>query len=147
MALPDGEGIVKRINVRSTEIETFDSCIIIIPNLSLVTEPVRNWTYSDNMGRIVVSLTVETESDAELVQKLMLECARVHPRVLSAPLPAVYLADIGLNGLKFELKAFVPDIMDGSQIASDLRLSILRAFAENHIHIAQSNTVMQAEKS
>ena len=37
VALPVGEGLVKRINVRSTEIETFNSCTIIVPNTNLIT--------------------------------------------------------------------------------------------------------------
>ncbi|MFL5259217.1 MAG: DUF3772 domain-containing protein, partial [Hyphomicrobiales bacterium] len=44
-----GEGIVRRIKVRATEIETFDSCTIIVPNLSLVAEAVKNWTHHDTV--------------------------------------------------------------------------------------------------
>jgi small-conductance mechanosensitive channel len=146
VALPDGEGVVRRINVRSTEIETFDACTIIIPNLSLVTGPVRNWTHSDNIGRVVVSLTVEVGSDAELVQKLLVEAARSHPRVLTAPAASVLLTELGLNGLEFSLRVFVSDIMDGSQIASELRFAILRSFGENGVNISQPVGLFQAPK-
>lgn len=147
VALPEGEGVVRRINVRSTEIETFDACTIIIPNLSLVTAPVRNWTHSDNMGRVIISLTVESSSDADLVRKVLLEVARAHPKVLSTPTPTVLLTQLGLNGLEFDLRAFVADIMEGSLVASDLRFKILDAFAENGVNISQPIRLMQVPKS
>lgn len=137
VALPDGEGVVRRINVRSTEIETFDACTIIIPNLSLVTGPVRNWTHSDNVGRVAVNVTVETGSDPEVVRTLLLEAARSCSRVLTAPSASVLLTQIGLNGLDFSLRVFVADIMDGSDVASELRFMVLRSFAENGVNIAQ----------
>ncbi len=37
-----GEGIVKRINVRATEVETFDRSSIIIPNSNFINNPVVN---------------------------------------------------------------------------------------------------------
>lgn len=147
VSLPDGEGVVRRINVRSTEIETFDACTIIIPNLSLVTEPVRNWTHSDNIGRVTINLTVETGSDPQLVRKVLLEAARAHPKVLSAPVPSVLLTQLGLNGLEFALRVFVADIMNGSSVASDLRFQILETFAENGVNISQPATVIQMPKS
>ena len=147
VALPEGEGVVRRINVRSTEIETFDACTIIIPNLSLVTAPVRNWTHSDNMGRVIISLTVESSSDADLVRKVLIEVARSHPKVLTTPTPTVLLTQLGLNGLEFDLRAFVADIMEGSLVASDLRFKILDAFAENGVNISQPIRLMQVPKS
>ena len=147
VALPEGEGVVRRINVRSTEIETFDACTIIIPNLQLVTGPVRNWTHSDNMGRVIITLTVESSSDAELVRKLLVEVARSHPKVLTSPSPTVLLTQLGLNGLEFDLRAFVADILEGSQVASELRFGILRAFDENDVNISQPIRLLQVAKT
>ena len=146
VSLPAGEGVVRRINVRSTEIETFDSCSIILPNSALVTEPVRNWTHNDNMGRFMVAVTVNYNSDAEAVRALLVECARRHEKVLSQPEPFANLVRFGQSGLDFELKAHVADILEGSGVASDIRFDILRQFREKGITIAQPVGVMQSPK-
>ncbi|WP_395661830.1 DUF3772 domain-containing protein [Aestuariivirga sp.] len=146
VSLPAGEGVVRRINVRSTEIETFDSCSIILPNSALVTEPVRNWTHNDNMGRFMVAVTVDYSSDAEAVRALLVECARRHEKVLSQPEPFANLARFGQTGLDFELRAFVADILEGNGVASDIRFDILRQFREKGITIAHPVGVMQAPK-
>lgn len=147
VSLPEGEGVVRRINVRSTEIETFDACTIIIPNLALVTEPVRNWTHSDNMGRFVVKVMVATDSDAEQVRKVLLGVVRGHGKVLTHPLPSVLLTNLGPNGLEFDLRAFVADVFEGSNVASEIRYQILQVFREKGITIAQPVTLLQAAKA
>ncbi len=136
VALPAGEGIIKRINVRATEIETFDNCTIIVPNSVLVTGAVSNWTHDNSLGRFVVAVTVPHGSDETLTAKLLLEAARSHPKVLTHPAPQVQLVRFGNFGLDFEIKAFVADIFDGAQVASDIRFALLKAFAANEIKIA-----------
>ena len=147
VSLPTGEGVVRRINVRSTEIETFDSCSIILPNSLLVTEPVRNWTHNDNMGRFLVAVTVDYGSDAELVKKILLEAAREHEKVLTHPQPNVTLARFSQSGLDFELRAYVADILEGAGVASDLRFALLGLFAEKGISIAHPVALMQGPKA
>ena len=49
------QGFVRRINARSTEIETFDRATLIVPNSSLVTGIVKNWYHDDRVGRIVIA--------------------------------------------------------------------------------------------
>ena len=62
------QGFVRRINVRSTEIETFDRAQVIIPNSSLVTGVVTNLVRNDRTGRVVIPLTVAASADPENVR-------------------------------------------------------------------------------
>ncbi len=144
VVLDAGQGLVKRINVRSTEIETFESCSIIVPNLMLITGVVKNWTHGDTIGQFMVAVTVDLASDADLVRKLLLETARQHPKVMTFPEPGVTLARIAATGLDFELRGSVADIFDGGAVASDIRFSLLTQFREKAITIPQPLAVMQA---
>lgn len=146
VSLPEGEGIVRRINVRSTEIETFDSCSIILPNSALVTEPVKNWTHNDDMGRFSIDVVVDYDTDPEVMKKLLLETTRAHPKVLSHPTPSVLLTSFGKNGLEFVVRAFVADVLLGAQVASDIRFSLLSQFRDKGITIAQAVPVVQTGK-
>ena len=146
VSLPEGEGIVRRINVRSTEIETFDSCSIILPNSALVTEPVKNWTHNDDMGRFSIDVAVDYDTDPQVMKALLLETTKAHPKVLSHPAPTVLLTSFGKNGLEFVVRAFVADVLIGAQVASDIRFSLLSRFRDQGINIAQAVAVLQTPK-
>ena len=137
VSIPAGEGLVKKINVRATEIETFDGCSIIVPNSNLITEPVKNWTHSDTMGRFTVNVSVAYDSDAEKVKELLLQLTKAHPNVLTYPEPVVLLQNFGAYSLDFAIKGTVGDIFYGIFVASDIRYSILKAFSEKGIVIPQ----------
>ena len=143
VVLASGEGTVKRINVRTTEIETFDSCTIIVPNSNLIAEPVKNWTHGDTIGRFAVTVTVALDSKPEQVRDILMELTRAHPKVLTWPEPQVQLVRFNPLGLDFEIKAHVAHIYDGGIVASDLRFAILKAFAEKAITIPQPPTLIQ----
>ncbi len=141
VSIPAGEGLVKKINVRSTEIETFDGCSIIVPNSNLITESVKNWTHSDTMGRFTVNVSVAYDSDAEKVKELLLQLTKAHPSVLTYPEPVVTLQRFGTYSLDYEIKGTVSDIFYGVLVASDLRFAILKAFQEKGIVIPQPAVV------
>ena len=65
----DEQGYVKRINVRSTEIETFDRATMIVPNSNLISGVVKNWVSGDRVGRIRVAVPVNLEADPEKVAR------------------------------------------------------------------------------
>jgi len=136
-----GEGIVKRINVRSTEIETFDKCAIIVPNSSLISDVVSNWTHGDVMGRVRVPVGVSYGTDPRQVEKILLECARKHERMLAFPQSFVRFRGFGGSSLDFDLFGYVEDVNAAAETASDLRYEILRRFTEAGIEIpfAQSD--------
>ncbi len=97
------EGIVRRISVRSTEIETFDRANVIVPNSMLISDMVKNWTLHNSTGRVPVPVHVHVTSDPEKVRDILLEVARQHPQVLSNPAPVVLFEDFGA-----ELTGFHP---------------------------------------
>jgi potassium-dependent mechanosensitive channel len=130
-----GEGIVKKINVRSTEIETFDNCTIIVPNSLLITEAVRNWTHRDTLGRFLVTIGVDHSIDAEHITQVLRELVIGNSKVLRYPPPTVQLARFSPATIDFEIRGHVADVFEGPQVASDIRMAITKKFAELKIII------------
>lgn len=130
-----GEGTVKKINVRSTEIETFDRCKVIIPNSSFISDPVKNWSHGSSVGRIKINVGVGYASDPDQVRDILLKCANAHAEVVPSPAPRVVFMDFGASSLDFQLRVFLNDIGDCTIVASDLRFAIFNAFAEAGIEI------------
>ena len=150
-----GEGTVRRISVRSTEIETFDNATIILPNQTLITDPVINWTHRNKLGRIIISIGVGYSSDPHRVREILLECAKAHLGILAKPAPMVVFTDFGADALMFELRGWLSDIADGLMVKSDLRFAILAAlreegieipFAQRDIHIRSGLEALQPPK-
>ncbi|MFK4980281.1 mechanosensitive ion channel domain-containing protein, partial [Klebsiella pneumoniae] len=65
------EGIIKHINVRSTEIETFDLASVIIPNAELLSHALTNWTHKDRRGRVEIKISVHPDSDPDIVSAML----------------------------------------------------------------------------
>ncbi|MGF1639999.1 MAG: DUF3772 domain-containing protein [Rhodospirillales bacterium] len=129
------QGYVKRINVRATEITTFERASVILPNSELLSSAVMNWTHKDKMGRVEVRVGVAYGSDTAKVRELLLACAKAHPEVMSWPAPFVLFLNFGGSSLDFELRAFLRDVEKRLSVGSDLRFAIDAAFREAGIEI------------
>lgn len=122
------QGFVRRIDVRSTEIETFDRAQVIIPNSSLVTGVVKNLVRNDRTGRLVVPLTVSGSADPEKVREVLIGIAKAHELVLKIPAPQILFTGMSGAALTFELAAFVGDVETMFRVRSDLHFEIFRKF-------------------
>lgn len=130
-----GEGVVKKINVRSTEIETFDRCLVIVPNSSFISDPVQNWSHGSPVGRIKVNIGVGYDSDPRQVEEVLIKCATAHERVISSPAPRVMFMDFGASSLDFQVRVFIDDIGYVTAVSSDLRFAIFAALKDAGIEI------------
>lgn len=129
------QGIVKRINVRSTEIETFERQTVIVPNSNLISGVVKNWVRGDRSGRITVEVGVDYNSDPEVVRQILLDCAGDNPNVAKLPEPSVLFTAFADSSLNFELRCFVEDVQFLGSTRSDLRFEIFRRFKAANINI------------
>jgi small-conductance mechanosensitive channel len=136
----DTEGYVKAINIRSTQIQTFDKSDVIVPNSDLITAKVTNWMFRNSYGRITVAVGVSYDSDVEKVRNTLLNIANNHPLVMKtknkdASLPKVLFRGFGDSALDFELRCFIFDIDQRLNVISELNFSIFKAFREEGIEI------------
>jgi small-conductance mechanosensitive channel len=124
------QGYVRRINVRSTEIETLDRSQVIIPNSNLVTGVVKNLVRNDRTGRLVIPLAVSGAADPEKVRSVLLTIAKANPLVLNIPSPQVLLTGMSASALNFELCVFVGDVETMARANSDLHFAVFKSFKE-----------------
>jgi potassium efflux system protein len=126
---------VKELGLRATVVETLDHAEIVIPNSTLITSNVTNWTLGRRQVRIKVPIGVAYGSDVDKVIDIIIQCAHEHPRVLSQPKPLALFVAHGESSLDFELRAFVPDVGDRMSSISELNQAINGALDEAGIEI------------
>ena len=131
----DMEGIVKRIKVRSTEIETYQRASVIVPNAELLQGILLNLTHLDRTYRVEIPVGVGYTSDIDQVEALLLQCAKSHPRVLREPEPIVLLRNFGDNALEFELRIYLGELDDRIAVPSDIRKAVVSEFRNAGIEI------------
>ncbi len=127
------QGNVRRISVRSTEIETFDRASLIIPNSELIMGRVLNWTHRNLLGRTMLKITVDANADPERVLLILRACADAHPDVLQTPEPNVSFDNFSGNGLEFTLRVTLADVTRGGPVSTELRTAILKSLREARV--------------
>jgi potassium-dependent mechanosensitive channel len=135
LVIGDQQGIVRRISVRATEIETFDRASLIVPNSELIMGRVLNWTHRDALGSVNVKVGVGYDSDPDKVIGILKACAEAHPQVLRTPEPTAVLENFGDSALQFNLRVSLPDINKAGGVQSDLRIAIFKALRQAGIEI------------
>ena len=140
------EGYVRKISVRSTELETFDRAHVLIPNSYFVSEKVKNWTFRNNIRRISIPVGVAYGSDPRQVKAALLKVAADNADVLKTPEPAVTLDEFATASVNFTLYAFIADITKTGSIRTELAMAILTAFAEAGIAIPFGQTDLTIRK-
>jgi potassium-dependent mechanosensitive channel len=134
------EGLVRKISVRSTEIETFDRANVLVPNSYFISETVKNWTLHNYSRRIIIPVNVCYGSDPRRTREILLQVARAHSQVMNNPEPFVQLDEFGPQALVFKLYAYVYDLTKGGTVRTDLRIAILEAFKEAGIAMPDGAT-------
>lgn len=128
-------GVVRKISVRSTRIETFDRHDVILPNSDLISGTVKNMTLSSLTGRLIVPVGVAYGSDLEKTREVLLQAARDHHSVYSYPAATVLFTGLGESSLDFELRCFLRDIGEILVVKSDLLFAIYGGLRREGIEI------------
>lgn len=129
-------GWIQEMRARYVVMKNREGVDTLIPNESLITSQVINWSYEDPNVRLKIPVQVSYEDDPEQAMDLILSVAKKTPRVLSKPAPAVRLMSFGDNGIDLELRVWINDPQQGvANIRSEINVGIWRIFKEYGITI------------
>jgi len=91
-------GTVKQINLRATEIITYDGLQVLIPNREVFTNTITNFSQI-TQRRIGLSIGVGYESDLKSVETIALEAVRTLPGVKEDPAPSFLVNSFGASAI------------------------------------------------
>ncbi len=128
-------GTVNAINLRATEVNTWENVDIIIPNSAFVEQNVINWSHGEDNIRISCPIGVAYGSDTEKVEKLLLQAAEEQEDVLADPEPSVLFREFGDSSLNFELRAWIAVPRLRPKVKSEINFRIDELFREHEIEI------------
>jgi potassium efflux system protein len=132
----DASGTVSKIRIRATTIRDWERKELVIPNKELITGRLLNWTLSDEMTRLFISVGVAYGSDVDRAMALIMEAAEQNDRVLADPEPRVHFEQFADSSLNLTLRAYVGAMSDRLQATTELNNAIDQKFRAAGIVIA-----------
>jgi potassium efflux system protein len=129
-------GEVSRIGIRASVIRTADGSEVIVPNGSLISSQVTNWTFSDRKRAVEVSVNVVGGADHQRVVELLKSTAAAQPGVAKEPSPQVYVTNFSAGAVTFQLRAWTDRHEEWAQLRSDLSVAVNEALVREKIAIA-----------
>lgn len=139
------QGTVRKITPRSVIMRKNDSLTMVVPNSVIINKVVYNWNYSVAMCPLDdIFFTVPYSVDPQRVKQIVLGVFSSNPLILKSPAPVIRLQDFAEAGFLFMIRGFVSSVHTQGRfdIASDIRLALVRAFGEQQITFAVPQRVI-----
>jgi small-conductance mechanosensitive channel len=129
-------GWVTTLGGRYVSVVTRDGVEHLIPNETLISERVENWTHTHSRTRLKLDIGVHRDSDLRRAIGLCEEAARETERVLTDPDPKCLFIEFGDSALKLQLRFWIADAQNGVQnVKSAVLLRIWEKFKEHAVEV------------
>ena len=122
--MADLDGEVRRIGIRSTTVHTWQGAEVIVPNATLISGNLINWTLADRTRRLDLPIGVAFGNDPQRVIALLIEVAASVPGVLGKPAPVAFFQGFGDSALNFELRAWTDRFEEWVSIRSQMAVAV-----------------------
>lgn len=125
-------GTVTDIRIFSTQIRTVDNRVIYIPNNSISTSIIDNYSRSE-LRRVDITVSISYGDDVDVARAAMLEICKADARVLTDPEAVVYVAALADSSVNLSLRAWVKNA-DYWGVFFDLNERIYKILPQRNIH-------------
>jgi len=129
-------GWVTALGGRYVSVVTRDGVEHLIPNETLISERVENWTHTNSHTRLKIPVRVAYDTDVHQAIDVCVRAACQTERVLEQPECKCLLVAFGENGLELEVRIWIGDAHNGVQnVKSAVLLRIWELFREAGIRV------------
>jgi small-conductance mechanosensitive channel len=132
----DKAGTVKEIGIRSSRIRAGSGADIVIPNGSLISQGLINWTLKDTTRKIELIIGVSNDSDAAKA-KALLDDIVSQDSFVKHPAPRVWFHDFGKTSIDIKVQFWVKHLDEGTPKKSELIAQTIKVFNENGIKLSE----------
>ncbi|AQX08153.1 mechanosensitive ion channel family protein [Elizabethkingia ursingii] len=128
------KGRVKSMDLRTTKINAPNGSEIIIPNGSLLSQNITNWTYTDNLKQIEISFSLKGNATPEDINQI------IHKAIANVPLAEhsrscqIYYNTLSKDNFGILIK-FWCSIYRTEEVISDTKQNLFTYFETNNIEI------------
>jgi small-conductance mechanosensitive channel len=130
----DTYGWINTLSARYASVITRDGTEHLIPNETLITEKVVNWSFSDTKVGLKCDFGISYTSDIHDAMRLALQAAAEHERVLELPKPICRLNQYEENSIDFQSIVWLKDPVNGvNRLKSDLYIRLWDLFKEGGV--------------
>jgi len=142
-------GVVIEKNLLVTRLRTIENEEVTIPNGSVLSGSVVNFSAGTTAGGFVLTVRagIGYDVDWRTVHRLMLDGAGQTPHILADPTPQVWQRDLGDYAVQYELRAWTNQPVAMFETHSTLRRNVLDAFNRAGVEIMTPSILAHRDAS
>lgn len=137
-------GTVLEIGLFATTVVTIDNRHVIIPNSTLTTSTIINYSSEENR-RVDMTVTTAYGTDIEKVKEVILDYAKRDSLILDDPEPFVRMTNLNESSIEFTVRMWVKG-KDYWDVRFNLSENIYKEFAANNIRIPAKQLDIHVKK-
>jgi small conductance mechanosensitive channel len=119
------DGSVLEIDLRATELKTWDGRIVIVPNANILSGAIINYTRA-NLRRVDLSVGVGYDTDLETARKLVLDALQNVPGTVTEPAPLVGFSNFGDSALELNTFFWIDTAKTNPFAAKDSAFALIK---------------------
>jgi small-conductance mechanosensitive channel len=126
-------GKVKRIGLRASTINTADGAEVIIPNGSILSQNIINWTFSNDQRRVMLWFSLSgKELDSNMINEVINNTIYKIPNVISQKKPVILYTRVTSDSCTINVR-FWSTINNADNVKSEAMLQLNSAFHEKNL--------------
>jgi len=129
------QGRVIEIGLRATRVQTWEGAEVIVPNGTMLSGNLINWTLSDTSRRVEIPVGVAYGTSVRRVLDVLMKVAQQQPDAMKDPAPVVLFTGFGESSLDFSVRFWTRDAATAVAARSEAGAAISEALEAEGIEI------------